>query len=64
MSAIHGVSTATSAIGPYKMEAIILMNFDESGEKIVKIDEMMDSAYMANFLKKLTEHMESQAKAA
>lgn len=62
-SVAHGFSTATTAIGPYKMEAMIFMKFDETGEKIVKIDEMMDSAYMADFLAKLTAHMQSQTEA-
>lgn len=59
-SVIHGFSTATSAVGPYKMEVVIMMTFDEAGKKIVKMNEMMDSAYMAEYLAKLTTHMESQ----
>ena len=60
-SVCHGFSTATSAIGPYNMECVIIMKFDESGEKIVRIDEMMDSAYMTDYLAKLTAHLQSQA---
>lgn len=63
-SVCHGFSTATSAIGPYKMEAVIMMKFDEAGEKIVRIDEMMDSAYMNDYLAKVTAHMQAQGQAS
>lgn len=36
------------------MEVFLLMKFNESGEKIVKIEEMMDSAYMADLLAKIS----------
>lgn len=60
-SVIHGFSTATSTIGPYKMEFVLVMDFDEAGERVVEINEMMDSAYMANFLAKLTAHLQAEA---
>ena len=62
-SVIHGFSTATTVIGPYKMEMMIIMQFDEAGEKVVKMDEMMDSAYMNDFLAKFTAHMQAQTQA-
>jgi len=49
----HVFSEAKSAIGPYSLEAFIVMGFDETGEKITKMDEMVDSAYLIDYLKRI-----------
>lgn len=63
-SVCHGFSTATSVLGAYKMEMFILMELNQTGEKIVKIDEMVDSAYISDYLARLTAHMQAQGQTA
>ncbi|KAK4906881.1 hypothetical protein LTR49_024031 [Elasticomyces elasticus] len=60
-SMIHGFSTATSPVGPYRMELCLMMSFNEAGDKVVKMEEMFDSAYHGDLMSKLQE-MAGQAK--
>lgn len=41
---VHAVMEAQTDVGPYRNEYIFLLSFDESGEKLVKVVEMLDSA--------------------
>ncbi|KAK4894719.1 hypothetical protein LTR27_007107 [Elasticomyces elasticus] len=60
-SMIHGFSTATSPAGPYRMELCLMMSFNETGDKVVKMEEMFDSAYYGDLMSKL-QAMAGQAK--
>lgn len=42
------------------METSITPQFEEAGEKVVKMDEMADSAHMADFLAKCNTHLQMQ----
>jgi ketosteroid isomerase-like protein len=46
-------STATTAIGPYANEYAVMLQFTEDGEKVVRFEEFVDSAYSMNFFQKL-----------
>jgi hypothetical protein len=50
---------------PYHNESAVFLWFDESGQKVEKIEEMFDSAFMEDFLPKFqgywAEKMKEQA---
>ena len=52
-SVVSAHATATSALGPYVMEYMMMLFFDENGEKIVKVHEFIDSAYGLDFFARL-----------
>lgn len=54
-AAVHATSHSDSVIGPYDNEYVFLLEFTEDGTKIVKMEEMVDSAYVLGFLKRLRE---------
>lgn len=43
-AAVHATMEAEAVTGPYSNEYVFLLSFDESGEKLVKVVEMLDSA--------------------
>ncbi|KAJ3577436.1 hypothetical protein NPX13_g3131 [Xylaria arbuscula] len=57
-------STATTAIGPYANEYVIILHMNESGDKIAKFIEFVDSQFSATFFAKLREHLAQQASSA
>jgi ketosteroid isomerase-like protein len=57
--AFHATSEAKSPIGLYSNEYAWFLQFNESGEKITKIEEFVDSAYITEFLAKLNPHESS-----
>jgi hypothetical protein len=59
-SVLHGISISESIIGPYRNECVLITTFNEAGDKAVKIEEMFDSAYFAQFSQRLQEFMASQ----
>ena len=52
-SVVHCHCTAESPVGPYSMECILMMDFDETGEKCTNMKEMMDSTALTSFLAKV-----------
>ena len=42
-SVVRASVDATTAVGPFKNEYVFFFDFDESGEKITKITEFVDS---------------------
>ncbi|KAJ0107623.1 hypothetical protein N8I77_007189 [Diaporthe amygdali] len=64
-AAIYALTTANTPAGPYSNEHAMFVWFDESGEKINKLEEMFDSVVMRDILPKLEQYKaEKQAKAA
>lgn len=63
-SAVHVLNNATSVIGPYENEYVFMLYFDESGEKIVRIVEMVDSKYASEFLGRAEAWMAEQGEGA
>jgi ketosteroid isomerase-like protein len=54
--AFYATSWAKSPVGPYANEYTWFLWFSESGEKITKIEEFVDSAYIKDFLAKMDAH--------
>ncbi len=46
---------ADTAHGPLVVEALLMLEFDETGEHIVRTDEFVDSAVFANFMASMSE---------
>lgn len=60
---IYALSKADSPWGPYSNEHALFLWFDESGEKVTKIEELFDTTVMNTFLPKIKERA-GQMKAA
>jgi len=43
-AAVYATMEAATVAGPYKNEYVFLLSFDESGERLVRVVEMLDSA--------------------
>ncbi|KAB8227141.1 uncharacterized protein BDW43DRAFT_304834 [Aspergillus alliaceus] len=50
---MYAITTADSPFGPYKNEHACFVWFDESGEYVNRIEEMLDGVFMKHFLLKL-----------
>nr|POF13556.1 austinol synthesis protein h [Quercus suber] len=46
--AVYSTLTATTLVGPFKNEYVWFLHFDETGEKITRIKEFLDSQATAN----------------
>ncbi|KAI0121123.1 hypothetical protein BJ170DRAFT_600130 [Xylariales sp. AK1849] len=55
-AAIYASTTADTPFGPYQNEHAIFLWFNESGEKVQKIEEMFDQIVMREFLPKLEQY--------
>ena len=60
---LYASSQADTPFGPYKNEHALFVWFDESRERIVKMEEMFDSAFMKEFLPSLHKYLGQQAQA-
>ncbi|KAI0433354.1 hypothetical protein F5Y09DRAFT_299206 [Xylaria sp. FL1042] len=54
-------SEASTEIGPYSNEYVLIMYMNEAGDKITKFLEFVDSSYSAAFFPKLREHLAQKA---
>lgn len=52
--------TANTPVGPFHNEFIFMLFFNEQGDKIVRIREMMDSWYAKGFFAKMGEFAAAQ----
>jgi ketosteroid isomerase-like protein len=52
---MRATSTAETDIGPYANDYVLILYFTEDGEKVVKFEEYVDSAYSKGFFAKLAE---------
>ncbi|KAK3684537.1 hypothetical protein LTR37_020179 [Vermiconidia calcicola] len=59
-SVLYGRSTAISPVGPYDMELCLILSFNEMGEKVVRMQEMFDSATYTSFMAKVKQYAEAQ----
>ncbi|KAI0115496.1 hypothetical protein GGR51DRAFT_555928 [Nemania sp. FL0031] len=55
-------STASSDVGPYANEYVLVLYMNEAGDKITKFIEFVDSNNSVTFFPKLLEHIEKKAK--
>jgi hypothetical protein len=58
-SVIYALAKADAPFGPYQNEHALFMWFDESREKVVKIEEMFDTVVMKETLPKLDQYLAS-----
>ncbi len=56
---VHG--SASTDIGPYENQYVIMLYFNETGTKVVKYVEFPDSGYTEAFMVKLGEHLAQKA---
>lgn len=56
-SVIYGNVDVQSLIGPASMELVLMMSFNDAGDKVTRIDEFFDSAVYNSFFAKLGEVM-------
>jgi len=54
------MTKADSPFGPYQNEHSLFVWFDESGEKVQKIEEMFDNVVMNEFLPKIQAYVAEQ----
>ena len=58
---LYCVTKADTPFGPYENEQAVFLWFNEEGDKIGKIEEMFDSAFMHGFLSRFREYMAKKA---
>lgn len=58
--AIWCSSTADTIIGPYGNEYMILLSFNEAGDKVEKVIEFVDTEYSKSFFGRLRAHLEQK----
>ncbi|KAI1145400.1 hypothetical protein F4825DRAFT_443968 [Nemania diffusa] len=56
-------STASTDVGPYANEYVFVFHLNETGDKITRFQEFVDSANSVTFFPKLQEYLEQKAKA-
>lgn len=56
-AAIYALVKADTDFGPYENEQAVFIAFDESGEKVSKIEEMNDTAFRQAWDPKYYEHI-------
>ncbi|KAI0909428.1 hypothetical protein F4823DRAFT_426470 [Ustulina deusta] len=54
-------STASTEIGPYVNEYVIILYMNEAGDKVTKFLEFVDSSYSVAFFPRLREHLAQKA---
>ncbi|KAI0534836.1 hypothetical protein GGR58DRAFT_504932 [Xylaria digitata] len=59
--AIRARSTASTEIGPYNNEYVVILHMNEAGDKITKFLEFVDSSNSVTFFPKLQEHIAQKA---
>lgn len=58
---VHLDMWATTPIGPFHNEFVFMLFFNEQGDKIVRIREMMDSFYAKDFFARMATYSAQQA---
>lgn len=57
-AALHIFGSASSPVGKYEQEYSWFLTFNEDGTKVKRIEEMIDSSYLAEFFKRLHNYVE------
>ncbi|RWA03130.1 hypothetical protein EKO27_g11975 [Xylaria grammica] len=61
--AIWARSSASTEVGPYSGEYVLILYMNEGGDKITKLLEFVDSSHTVTFFPKLWEHLAQKANA-
>ncbi|KAJ5306863.1 hypothetical protein N7508_005878 [Penicillium antarcticum] len=59
-AAVHASGIGESPVAEYKNEYAFFLEFNETGDKITKIEEFVDAAFSKNFLAKVLEWQAKQ----
>ena len=59
---MHASSTATTDLGEYNNEYILVLHMTEDGAKVERFEEFVDSKYSTEFLPRLREHLVAKQK--
>lgn len=60
-AAFHGKVDVDSVVGENTLELVMMLSFNETGDKVTRIDEFFDSAVYAAFFAKVQELGSQQA---
>lgn len=60
---VRSSQSSTTVLGPFSNEYVWFFTFDESGEQITRIVEVLDSAASKEMLARVTKAREEQGKA-
>ena len=55
--AMHATSTATTELGEYNNDYVLVLRMTEDGTKVERFEEFVDSKYSVEYLPKLREHL-------
>ena len=62
--AMHASSTATTDLGDYGNEYMLVLHMTVDGKKVVRFEEFVDSKYSTEFMPRLREHLVGKQKKA
>ena len=62
--AMHASSTATTDLGDYSNEYMLVLHMTEDGKKVVRFEEFLDSKSTTEFMPRLREHLAGKQKKA
>ena len=61
---MHASSTASTVLGPYNNEYMLILHMTEDGRKVDRVYEFVDSAYSADYMRRLRDNMAESAQGA
>ena len=56
-AAIYCMSEGTTPWGPWAMEYAVFVTFTETGDRVARLEEMLDSAFMKEFAPKFGQYL-------
>ncbi|KAG6003578.1 hypothetical protein E4U21_001865 [Claviceps maximensis] len=56
-AALYILTEADTPIGPYRNEQAVFLWFNSTGDKVQRLEELFDTAFMKEFVPKFTEYM-------
>ena len=57
---MHASSTATTVLGPYSNEYVLILHMAEDGRKVEKFYEFVNSAYTGDYISRLRDAVANQ----
>ena len=58
MAAVYVSSTGELPWGPWRMEYSVFLTFNEAGDKVAMLEEMLDSSFLQTFAPKFGQYLE------
>jgi hypothetical protein len=60
-AAIYSTAKGDAPFGDWDVESVIFLTFSAAGDRVAKIEEMMDSAKMQELLPKVGKYIQAQS---